>query len=597
MRTPTPEQNVLLEAKDARVRVVRAVPGSGKTWLVAEVMRGELETWKTRTSGIAALSFTRVGGEEIRKAVGHELGHPHFVGTIDSFLFRYVIRPHLRQVFAWFAEPRIAAGEWGAEHWGKYSPGQSATVGQGVNLFGCVCVGEENGEPIIAHKPHPAQPLRPLSGNDLHRVNAAKMAVWKNRGLLTHSDAAVWASKILEHPILGTVVRNEVIRRFPFLIVDELQDTGHFLGKCIRLLFMEPTARGLLVGDPDQAIYEFTGARPDLFGTFEAIVGAVPMSLARSQRCPSAVANAATHIKDSGGLIGPADGRVGRALLVRYNDMVGDVQKLVDAALSSRCKVIARGTATVEDLSGRSTGSAGSLHCPQLHHMYRAVSAFRRGRNPAALAATRAALERKVFLHEGASDEDLVANNIKPQEWKTLAIRCLLKANATAVEGSFFDWQTLTGEMLDNEIASFGLDPSFAFVKGKLKPQKRVGWDEPLVSLLPQTSGDSHKTAGMSVQTVHGVKGETHDITLFVCPPMTAGHCPSTVWWSNGDKDREEKRIAYVAMTRTRGDLIVCVSQACYERLAARRVAFVRSFECMTVAECVISLGQSCGTT
>ena len=86
---------------------------------------------------------------------------------------------------------------------------------------------------------------------------------------------------------------------FPYLIVDELQDTGHFLGESIRLLLEEPTARGLLVGDPDQAIYEFNGARPDLFDTFGTIAGAVQLPLASSQRCPPAVAIAATHLKDS----------------------------------------------------------------------------------------------------------------------------------------------------------------------------------------------------------------------------------------------------------------------------------------------------------
>ena len=68
------------------MHVVRAVPGSGKTWLVAELIKKQLGEWPTRTSGIAALSFTRVGGDEIRKAIGYELGHPHFVGTIDAFL-------------------------------------------------------------------------------------------------------------------------------------------------------------------------------------------------------------------------------------------------------------------------------------------------------------------------------------------------------------------------------------------------------------------------------------------------------------------------------------------------------------------------------
>ncbi|MBI3530774.1 MAG: UvrD-helicase domain-containing protein [Betaproteobacteria bacterium] len=598
MRIPTPEQQNVLESA-ARVRVVRAAPGSGKTWLVAEVIRTELERWPKRTSGIAALSFTRVGGDEIRRAIGHELGHPHFVGTIDAFLFRYVIRPHLRRVFNWSADPRILVGEWGAEHWGYYGTNQTTKFGQGINIFSSVCIDEEQGEVVIAHKPHPAQPLRKLIGNELSQVNAAKEEVWKNRGLLTHSDAALWASKILEHPTLGAVVRAEVIRRFPFLIVDELQDTGHFLGKSIRLLLEEPRARGLLVGDPDQAIYEFTGARPDRFNTFETIPGAVSLTLASSLRCPSAVADVAKHVKDSGGVIGPAEDQVGRALLVRYNDMAVDVPRLVETVrairITSLLKVIARALTTVEDLAGRRAGNTPSLYCPPLTHIHRAVVAFRRGRNISALSAARAALERAVFQHEGVIDEELTASNIDPRDWKALAVRCLLKVNAIATTGTTFDWHTQAGETLDGEISVFGLGPSPTFVTGKLKPQRRDGWDKPSADFLPQPNAGVQALAGIPVQTVHGVKGETHDVTVFVCPPTTqAARCPSAVWWSPNDKDREEKRIAYVAMTRTQGSLIVCVSDASHQRLAANRAAFVASFECMTVDECVNALrGES----
>jgi len=189
------------------------------------------------TSGVAALSFTRVGGEEIRKAVGHELGHPHFVGTIDAFLFRYVIRPFLRSTFEWFAAPRIAVADAGAEYWGKAGPKADASVGKGINIFGCVSLGEENGQAILAHKPHPAQPLRLLTGDALAKVKAAKEKLWESRGLLTHSDAALWATKILEHQTFGSTIRSEIVRRFPFVVVDELQDTGHYLGKAIRLVF------------------------------------------------------------------------------------------------------------------------------------------------------------------------------------------------------------------------------------------------------------------------------------------------------------------------------------------------------------------------
>lgn len=600
MRKPTPEQQAVLENK-ARVRVVRAAPGSGKTWLVAEVIRQALDTWPTRTSGIAALSFTRVGGDEIRKAVSHELGHPHFVGTIDAFLFRYVIRPHLRKVFSWFADPRIVMGESGAKHWKYYAHKQKTTVdssegkSKNINLFGCVCIGEARGEAVMKHRLHPNRPLQPLTGDDLLRVKNAKMEIWKKHGLLTHSDAALWASKILEHPTLGAVVRAEVIRRFPFLIVDELQDTGHFLGKSIRLLLEEHTARSVLVGDPDQAIYEFTGARPDLFNTFEAIAGAVTLPLASSRRCPSAVVNAAIHVKDTGGVIGHHDS-VGRALLVRYSDMVVDVSKVVEATQANRgtakLKVIARTNATVEDIAGQQASAAPSLHCPVLTHMHRATVEFRQGRNTSALASARAAIELAVFQHEGVNDEEITAANIVPDDWKALAVRCILKANAIITTSTLFDWQAQAGVMLDEEISSFSLGASFTFVAGQLKPKKHKGWEKPSSNFLPQPNSGGQALAGIPVQTVHGVKGETHDVTVFVCPPTNDANCPSVVWWSTNDNDREVKRIAYVAMTRTRRDLIVCVSEDCYERLVAARTAFVESFECMTVAEYVISLGQ-----
>lgn len=594
MRIPTPEQQAVLERPAPRVRVVRASPGSGKTWLVAEVIRQELDIWPTRTTGIAALSFTRVGGDEIRKAVGHELGHPHFVGTIDAFLFRYIVRPYLRKVCSWFGDPRIVAGEWGAEHWSSCGPHQSATIGKkGINLFGCVFIGEDKGKAVMAYKPHPAQPLRPLIGADLTRARDVKKNIWTKRGLLTHSDAALWASKILEDEKFGAIVRAEVVRRFPLLIVDELQDTGHFLGKSIRRLLEEPAARGVLVGDPDQAIYEFNGARPDLFNSFEHIVDAVSLTLANSQRCPSAVATAAAHVQDAGGMIGPAEDRVGRAILVRYLDLANDVPRVAELARASSpkgiLKVVARAASTVDELAGRRAEQAPNLYCPPLTHIHRGVVKLRQGRNVSALAAARAALERAIFQHESVSDPELIAAHIAPDDWRTFAVRCLLKINGITATGTHFGWCCQAGEILDEEIRCFGLDRSLTFVTGRLKPQKRPGWDIPAADVLSQLTVGGHPLGGIPVQTVHSVKGETHDLTIFVCPMTKAAHCPSAVWWSTDDKDREERRIAYVAMTRTQGDLIVCVSESCYGRLVASRPAFVASFECMTIAELVSS--------
>lgn len=600
MRIPSTEQQAVVDS-DARVRVVRAAPGSGKTWLVAEVIRNELHGWNSAHAGIAALSFTRVGGDEIRKAVDQELGHPHFVGTIDAFLFRYVLRPFLRRCVPTFAEPRLVPGDWGAKHWANYAPNQKATVGtKGINIFDCVCIDESGGQPVMAYKPYPAQPLKILAGNDLSLVNAAKDRIWQQTGQLTHSDAALWASRVLDHPTFGPVVRAEIVRRFPLLIIDELQDTGFFLGKSLRALLAEPSIRGVLVGDPDQAIFEFNGARPDLFAQFETVPGAVTLPLPTSRRCPAAVTTAAAHLQDTGGTILPAPGRAGRAILVRYNDMVPDVQRLAVALRETRpsdtIKIITRSNATVADLVGKAGKQRPKLGCPSLNHMFRAVVDFRQGRQTAALGAAVASLEVAILGHESVSELELANGKIDTASWKALAVRSLLESNALPTPGTIYEWATLVGQRLDASIAAFGLDPSLGFTPGKIKPRKLNGWDKAATDFLPQSGAMVTGVTDLPVRTVHGVKGETHDLTIFVCPRTAqAARCPSVVWWSTDAKDREEKRISYVAMTRTQGDLILSVSDACHQRLAANQAGFTSSFQSMTVDECEAAIRAGAG--
>jgi len=600
MRMPLPEQQAVLD-NTARVRVVRAAPGSGKTWLVAELIRRELDKWPTMTSGVAALSFTRVGGDEIRSAVGHDLDHPHYVGTLDAFLFRFVVRPFLHMCFPSIATPRLIPGEWGAENWVRYKQDQGASVGKGVNLFSCVFIGEdENGASVVAHKPHPAQPLCPLEGEALQSVKQAKMDCWKRSGAMTHSDAALWASKILTHKTFGTRIRDEIVHRFPLIIVDELQDTGYFLGKSIRCLLDGSKARGVLVGDPDQAIYEFNGARPDLFCTFESINGVARLSLSTSQRCPLTAATAASHLKDSGGVIGAALHKTGRSFLVRYTDMILDVQQIVRALREVRSsgviKVIARQTSTVNALQGKNTKSSPKLGSPSLNHMQRAVVLFRQGRQVAALAAARAALNLAVFRYEGVEDAELENAGIDPGDWKILAIDCLIGANKETTEGSIFEWQIKIKHVLENRLLAYELPKQFKADIRVQGPQKRTDWEKSCAIYLPQDDQSRLVPIDVPVKTVHGVKGETHDVTIFVCPDTRdKRYCPSTVWWSEDERDREERRIAYVAMTRTQGDLILCVSDAIYQRLNESRGKFLESFECMTAAEFSTILASSIG--
>ena len=79
--------------------VVRACPGSGKTYSVAARMAHRIKTWDHKRKGIAALSFTNAAWQEIARqleicfdtSIGTK--YPHFLGTIDSFINQYIFLP------------------------------------------------------------------------------------------------------------------------------------------------------------------------------------------------------------------------------------------------------------------------------------------------------------------------------------------------------------------------------------------------------------------------------------------------------------------------------------------------------------------------
>jgi len=71
-----------------------------------------------------------------------------------------------------------------------------------------------------------------------------------------------------------------------------------------------------------------------------------------------------------------------------------------------------------------------------------------------------------------------------------------------------------------------------------------------------------------------------------VCPGTGNDEsCCSSIWWSSDENAREERRVAYVAMTRTRGDLILWIGSPSFDRLRILRPEFVNSLEQLSVEQ------------
>src|SRR5690554_125958 len=82
---------------------IQACPGSGKTTLLVAKLAILISKWRWSGQGICVLSHTKVarhaieGNLAVHAASSSLLRHPHFVGTIQSFVNQFLAIPYLRR--------------------------------------------------------------------------------------------------------------------------------------------------------------------------------------------------------------------------------------------------------------------------------------------------------------------------------------------------------------------------------------------------------------------------------------------------------------------------------------------------------------------
>ena len=217
-------RNVLLVAGS---KDVQAAPGSGKTTLLAAKLLLMSQKWPHRNRGVCVLSHTNVARDEIAKILGTTtvgsrlLGYPHFVGTIHAFVNQFLALPLLRSngvavdvidndVFAAQAFARLKY-KYTLKKWVEMNPykgpGAIATLRyEGAEL----ALGWEEGS-------------LPGSGSESHTQAMALKNELTERGIFRHEDMfAFAASLIATNPDLPS----RVSQRFPFVLIDEMQDTS-----------------------------------------------------------------------------------------------------------------------------------------------------------------------------------------------------------------------------------------------------------------------------------------------------------------------------------------------------------------------------------
>lgn len=104
----------------------------------------------------------------------------------------------------------------------------------------------------------------------------------RRSGLIDFDDMVLLAMRLLE----GLPwVRKMICARFPIIIVDEYQDLGLPLHRIVKSLYLNGGIRIFAVGDPDQSIYGFTGAKPELINELSKLDGIEQVHLRFNYRC------------------------------------------------------------------------------------------------------------------------------------------------------------------------------------------------------------------------------------------------------------------------------------------------------------------------
>jgi DNA helicase-2/ATP-dependent DNA helicase PcrA len=288
LTTLSTQQRAIIDPKGQNI--LKACPGSGKTYTVACKLAYLMDSWTHRNAGIAALSFTNVANEEIQaKLAEHSIvpSYPHFFGTLDSFINKWIFLPYGHLVMGCNSRPNIVGlGENGWElplawNWGK---AYQECWGKNCNLLNFTY--DETGELINTNQ---------LLNKDTCPYEMARCTELKKRftqaGLATQSDTAYWAMRILND---FPVVAKALASRFPVLIIDEAQDTSHVQMKIVDLLVQNGLSEASLIGDPDQAIYEWRNANPAIFLEKYYDSGWNSLDLTENRRSSQLICNA-TH--------------------------------------------------------------------------------------------------------------------------------------------------------------------------------------------------------------------------------------------------------------------------------------------------------------
>lgn len=572
----TDEQKAFLSA-EGKV-VLCACPGSGKTFIVGKKLLKYLELWPYAYRGIAVLSFTNVASDEIlrqtkelAKTKFQDIAFPHFIGTLDSFINTFIF---LRFGYLIYEEdrrrPKVIHENFGQLRYPRKECHQNRCVSN-PNWFhwsdGQLL---KNGQPISCNVPSP----KPC-------VSFKKSMLKK--GYATQREVPALSLRLLKK---FPDIASEIDYRFPVIMVDEAQDTSREQMEIIELLAEKGTTTVVIVGDPDQAIYEWRDATPEYFKEKLNNPQWESLYLTANFRSSQNICNATANFSAFLSRRQPAEAKG------QYSDYDTKPVLLQVTPKNTKEDVISWFKQLCNSKGINSNGDSVAILTRGRIHSNTDISDLWQTNETRLLAMAtyfwHYASKKEAYIQcekalfyimigdaNGLSEEDMklaIENVMDYSVWKQKVILflSLLPEASLALK----EWKTLLirqiEELTQQRIISISDSRKIADII-RLKTRVKVGTsfsteflDRPLKIYF-----EKRTTSGNTFSSVHGVKGESFDATLLMVE-SNRGSTITPSFLNSGMLDSELMRIAYVAMTRPRKMLAVSIPKQKQENILNR---------------------------
>ena len=516
--------------------------------------------WPHPVGGLALLSFTNAAIREFKTAtikLGRRdlLSDPNYVGTFDSFVERYILAPFGHLLTGADKRPKLfpgpRPGDWNNRKLKVWRDGKG---GKTIPVPAWEVIPYPDGTKL-RFKTSASFGNQPLAA-----PNDAVHALL-SLGFYTHSQRVFWACMLLfKRPHIAELLA----RRFPEIIVDEAQDSNAWLLFLLNFL-REKGARITLVGDPDQCIFEFSMADATSLPDLKTKWSIPEKPLSQSFRCNNQIAAAVRNVGGNADFTGVADGANDwhRGFVIEessktHSDSLAAFQRLADQAgvsINSAAVVCRahrqleslRGKVNYTKLQGKAKRLAKAAFLRDSRHDYRGASQT---------------VER--IVRELTGDDPLwerIDSDPKSRERMvvSLAIWKFVKSpdRLTPVSQLGDRWILSIRKQLANLIEEIGLQCDAKL--GHHIKTTGLSTDQKALPLFESV----HEFPKVRQDTIHQVKGESIDAVLVIGSARFWNSVMAAV--RNGD-NTEDRRLAYVAMTRARHLLVVGLPKGHYDK-------------------------------